>query len=943
MAMGDMVALRQPRRIARPARPYQGNGKVSMMNAYVHGFQAQTAMATELRIDPVALSNAVNFLARSLIEKRKTIPILSCLAIIPGPDGSAIVMATDLDIEAAFTIPAQWENAAPFVLPAEALADFLAGAGKWRPDACIRIYGENRAEIRCGRAKILLENRAYDDFPMPARCDATLSWECSATTLSADFARLAPAISKDDTRYYLQGVCVDTIDGDIALAATDGHRLHIIRHENPQSLSIDGAIIPHKTIGLIVRQFAKSDAIAKIEIGLTKIRITAGNLAITSKLIDGTYPDWRRVIPQADAKGVWSIAGSDLQSMAAMFKRGKDGNGTAMGFDFSDNGRYGRPGVDGFALPLPGEYVGDNAQTAYNSPYLVQIGKLAGVNIVNVEIIDNESAARLIIPAMPELRIILMPLRGCELAERKELAFRNEIAAPGQAVNLFGLANEPISAKPRKATALECKAYMLDYAARRGFNVDGMAVAINMDRPDGICIGATFGDYSGDEWDSVAKKTTPRVYQDGAFSIAMPGASDPLRETALLSIYDEDSGQWSDFDRCQNAKGEIALPDAPKDKKQRKAPAKRKGKRAVLDESRARDAAIAAAAADAGEAGIAIAQAPIMENAPQGPLEGQGADGLGEVALTDESHSSAPQIERGEAIEADGDPVAARLDALMARIAELESIASATPISEPAQAAPAPLNDDDGPGTYAMALSADIPPPPISGNNDRAKRERAARAYLRMRQKRTQWRAMAERMADGFKNETKRADDAQGALQRMAYKRRRAILNAKALQQRLYDEYKLADKRNENSLQERIRLSDARDQMAAKRERAIRRAWEQRKKARAKAIAGKITIEPINQYLATDSITRDDIAADQMRYVAAAREKSERDAENRAMAERIASQATERLAMMEKAIEGLEKHLLSTLGRAVRAETALAAIEGRLSAENASATIALAA
>jgi DNA polymerase-3 subunit beta len=161
--------------------------------------------------------------------------------------------------------------------------------------------------IRAGRSRFTLQTLPETDFPDLAAGDMTHEFTLAAADLKRLIDKTQFAISTEETRYYLNGIYLHTAgEGTKAMlraVATDGHRLAQVELAAPAGAAgMPGVIIPRKTVGEVQRLVEDLDGEIKVELSATKIRFTIGPVVLTSKLIDGTFPDYARVIPLGNDK-----------------------------------------------------------------------------------------------------------------------------------------------------------------------------------------------------------------------------------------------------------------------------------------------------------------------------------------------------------------------------------------------------------------------------------------------------------------------------------------------------------------------------------------------------------------------------------------------------------------------------------------------------------------
>jgi len=242
----------------------------------------------------------------SVVEKRTTIPILSNVLLRANAEGLQL-KATDLEREVIETVSANVATPGAVTVPAHMLHDIV----RKLPDGVqIKIEREperERVTITAGQARFALQALPADDFPDLAAGQMSHSFEIA----SGDFKRLIEktrfAISTEETRYYLNGIYLHPAKSDgvatLRAVATDGHRLAQFDLEQPAGVEgMPGVIIPRKTVHELYRLIEATDASIKVDVSPAKVRVEIGPITMTSKLVDGTFPDYGRVIPQGNDK-----------------------------------------------------------------------------------------------------------------------------------------------------------------------------------------------------------------------------------------------------------------------------------------------------------------------------------------------------------------------------------------------------------------------------------------------------------------------------------------------------------------------------------------------------------------------------------------------------------------------------------------------------------------
>lgn len=357
---------------------------------------------------------------QSVVERRNTIPILSNVLIDASDGGSVRVMATDLDLQVAETMSASSvEQAGAITVSAHLLFDI---ARKLPEGSQVSLTtNENRLEVKAGRANFKLPTLPRDDFPVIVEGDLPTSFELPARVLAELIDRTRFAISTEETRYYLNGIFLHVTDEDQPLlkaAATDGHRLARYTLPRPEGAAgMPDVIVPRKAVGELRKLLEEAlDGNVLIDLSASKIRFTfggEGGVVLTSKLIDGTFPDYSRVIPTGNDKllkvdpklfysGVDRVATIATEKTRAV-KIGLEADKVTLSVTSPDNGTA--------AEELMADYSSEVMEIGFNANYLKDI--LSQIEGDTVELHLADAGAPTLIrqndnsPAL----YVLMPMR----------------------------------------------------------------------------------------------------------------------------------------------------------------------------------------------------------------------------------------------------------------------------------------------------------------------------------------------------------------------------------------------------------------------------------------------------------------------------------------------------------------------------------------------------
>ncbi|WP_095588019.1 DNA polymerase III subunit beta [Actibacterium ureilyticum] len=273
----------------------------------------------KISIERATLLKAVGQ-AQSVVERRNTIPILANVLI--EADGDTVSFrATDLDIEVVDKVNAMIERPGATTVSAVTLHEIV----RKLPDGALVVLTDGaatgRLTVEAGRSNFSLATLPREDFPVMASSEYSSNFSAPAPVLRRLFDKSKFAISTEETRYYLNGVYMHVATGEggqvLRCVATDGHRLARIDAPLPQGAeTMPGVIVPRKTVGELRKLLDDDDTQIAVSVSETKVRFATPEITLTSKVIDGSFPDYTRVIPQGNTR--------KLEVDAAEFARAVD-------------------------------------------------------------------------------------------------------------------------------------------------------------------------------------------------------------------------------------------------------------------------------------------------------------------------------------------------------------------------------------------------------------------------------------------------------------------------------------------------------------------------------------------------------------------------------------------------------------------------------------------
>lgn len=253
----------------------------------------------------------------SVVERRTTIPILSNV-LLRASGQSLEFKATDLEREVIEEVKAEVGAPGAVTVPAHMLHDIVRKLPEGSQVDIRRDAEKERLTLAAGSARFALQTLGPEDFPDLNAGDLGQSFEVAAGDLKRLIDKTRFAISTEETRYYLNGIFFHTAESGgkpmLRAVATDGHRLAQAEIARPSGADgMPGVIIPRKTVYELHRLIEESGEVVTVGVSTSKARFEIGNVTLTSKLIDGTFPDYGRVIPQANDKEL-KVQNADFMS-----------------------------------------------------------------------------------------------------------------------------------------------------------------------------------------------------------------------------------------------------------------------------------------------------------------------------------------------------------------------------------------------------------------------------------------------------------------------------------------------------------------------------------------------------------------------------------------------------------------------------------------------------
>jgi len=369
-----------------------------------------------LTIERGALLKALNHV-QSVVERRNTIPILSNV-LLTAENGSLSLSATDLDIEMVDGAEADIERPGAITAPAHTLYEIVR---KLPDGAQVRLdlsVDDPRLTLSAGRSRFSLPVLPAGDFPVMASAALDVTFAIDKNELGRLIDRTKFAISTEETRYYLNGIYLHAVmeagQPLLRAVATDGHRLALAEQALPDGAgAMPGVIVPRKTVQELRRLLDDANSEIEVSVSESKIRFASGRTTLTSKLIDGSFPDYARVIPRDNqrhmaldnkdfAKAVDRVATISAERSRSV-KMALDQGHITLTVNNPESGLA--------VEELSADYDGPSMEIGFNARYLMDIaGQISGDTAV-FEFADPASPTLVRDQADPHAKYVLMPLR----------------------------------------------------------------------------------------------------------------------------------------------------------------------------------------------------------------------------------------------------------------------------------------------------------------------------------------------------------------------------------------------------------------------------------------------------------------------------------------------------------------------------------------------------
>ena len=346
-----------------------------------------------------------------VVERRQTLPILANILINARTDQLTIT-ATDLEVEMKTSAPVSSDGDLDFTLPARKLIDICRALPE-EADIELNVDGE-RAVLKSGRSRFTLGVLPAQDYPAIEPSVSSHHFSISQKLLKRLIDKTHFAMAQQDVRYYLNGMLLEVGNSMIRSVATDGHRLALSEAECELEAGVDvQVILPRKAVLELGRLLDESEQKVDVEISSNHIRLKLGDTSFTSKLIDGKFPDYQRVIPKNIDKTV--LADRDelkqaLQRTSILSNEKYRG----IRFQFTDGLLQllaHNPEQEEAEEEMEIDYQGEELTIGFNVGYLIEVLNVIGSESVKLSLSDANSSCLIKDTNSDDNRYVIMPMR----------------------------------------------------------------------------------------------------------------------------------------------------------------------------------------------------------------------------------------------------------------------------------------------------------------------------------------------------------------------------------------------------------------------------------------------------------------------------------------------------------------------------------------------------
>ncbi|MAH23160.1 MAG: DNA polymerase III subunit beta [Gammaproteobacteria bacterium] len=352
-------------------------------------------------------------LATGVVERRQTLPVLANLLIKANADGVALT-GTDLEVEMVARTDVDVEQPGEITIPARKLADI------WRAlpdgsDVSVSVEGD-RATVKSGRSRFTLATLPANDFPEIEGGETDVVVSVAQADLRALIDQVGFAMAQQDVRYFLNGMLFEVTEDHLRTVATDGHRLAMCTKgctlESPIAARRQ-AIVPRKAVLELSRLLDEEDEAIRIQLGSNHLRVTKGPFTLTTKLVDGQFPDYDKVVPKDASRtlvGDRDTLRQGFQRASILSNEKYRGVRLAIASDQLTI-QANNPEQEEAEEVVPVEFNGSDLEIGFNVSYLLDVLSVMSAAGVKLSVSDANSSALLESATSDDALYVVMPMR----------------------------------------------------------------------------------------------------------------------------------------------------------------------------------------------------------------------------------------------------------------------------------------------------------------------------------------------------------------------------------------------------------------------------------------------------------------------------------------------------------------------------------------------------
>lgn len=370
------------------------------------------------KVSKAALQAALSAV-KDAVNGRNTIPVLANIAVERHGDALRL-RATNLDVEISCAFEAEIDDSfSAFTFPAKTVTSIVGNLDDGKQVSFNPIIVGNKLNevaIKSGRARIKVPVLPIEDFPLLDKGPLPFSLSLGTTAFTRCLSAVSYCMCNEETRVYLCGIFLHPKENGLMFVATDGHRLArrllpAVEIDDPMDEKLPAVILPRDVVPMLVKHLPKDETVS-VTLSDHRIRFETGRTVITSKLVDGTYPDYDRLTPK-DHKIRVSVRGPELAAAVSRVLTVNTEKGNAVRFNFGEETvtLTTRPGDAGEAEDVVTAASSGSIEVGMNGSYLRDIIDNTDGDDLELDFIDQGSPIVVRKPGETDTHSILMPMR----------------------------------------------------------------------------------------------------------------------------------------------------------------------------------------------------------------------------------------------------------------------------------------------------------------------------------------------------------------------------------------------------------------------------------------------------------------------------------------------------------------------------------------------------